>query len=77
MLFISGEVWYIGFFAPAVEYYRANNKAPCYATQPQQMYIKCNSGVDAPYHQNTVRIDIGATTVAVQRGNASMSRVWP
>jgi hypothetical protein len=76
----TGNNWgpdVVGYSANAINYYRANNRAPCTAVVPQIMTINCPDG----YHQYTsgnLEYGIQATTISVKRHNAAtQSKTWP
>ena len=66
----------VGWFVPAVTYYRTQGRAPCGAVLPQNMVIDCPSG--APFYTfNNLTADIGVTTVSSSRDGQSASRPFP
>ncbi|SMO76676.1 Putative peptidoglycan binding domain-containing protein [Geodermatophilus aquaeductus] len=67
---------FVGWFSPAVTYYRAQGRAPCTASFPQSMRVVRPSG-DVQYKNHTLTMTIGATTVSSTRDGQSKSRTWP
>lgn len=70
-----GDDW-VGWYAPAVTYYRAQGKAPCTATFPQSMRIVRPSG-NVQYVRHQLTATIGATTVSSTRAGQTRSKTWP
>jgi hypothetical protein len=88
---ITGGLWtvhednswgfdYVGWFPPAVAYYRKNGRAPCGTTFPQQMQIQFTSG-DTNFYDygpvNTLGGSITSTTVSSIRAGHTRTRNWP
>ena len=67
---------FVGWFAPAVAFYRANGRAPCRASFNQSMRV-VRPGGDVQYRVNALQMDIGATTVTSTRDGHSQSRTFP
>jgi peptidoglycan hydrolase-like protein with peptidoglycan-binding domain len=67
---------FVGWFAPAVTFYRANGRAPCRASFNQSMRVVRPSG-DVQYRVNALQMDIGATTVTSTRDGQSETRNFP
>jgi peptidoglycan hydrolase-like protein with peptidoglycan-binding domain len=67
---------FVGWFAPAVTFYRANGRAPCSATFTQSMRVVRPSG-DVEYRRNVLRSDIGLTTVSSTRDGHTETRPFP
>gem|GEM_PF-2663771 len=66
----------VGWFPGQVSYYRAQGRAPCSATIPQEMLIDCPRG-PILYVTNTIGGDINATTVVSRRAGSTVIRTWP
>lgn len=73
-----GNVWgddFVGWFSPAVTYYRAQGRAPCQTTFPQDMHI---NGQGSPrYRTNTLSCGFTATNVWSTRDGVTRNKVWP
>ena len=67
---------FVGWFAGAVTYYRAQGRAPCAATFPQSMRVVRASG-DVEYQANQLVASIGTTTVSSTRDAHTETRVFP
>jgi hypothetical protein len=79
----AGNKWgfdYVGWFSPAVTYYRSKGRAPCGTTFPQQMQIQFATGDPTFYNYaavNTLGGSIGTKTVTTIRAGKSKKKVWP
>jgi hypothetical protein len=67
---------FVGWFAPAVNFYRANGRAPCFASFLQSMRVVRTSG-DVEYRVNRLTSSIGTTTVSSTRDGQTETRVFP
>jgi len=75
----SSNQWgpdFVGWSANAVNYYRAQGRAPCSNTVPQEMVIDCPTG-PILYATQTIGGAINATTVVSRRGGSTAIRTWP
>lgn len=75
----SNNKWefdYVGLSATTVNYYRAQGRAPCSVTVPQDMVINCSTA-PLPYRSNTLGYVIGDTTVTSIRDGSQAQRTWP
>ena len=61
----------VGFPVSAVDYYRANGRAPCSATVYQNMFMTCNASASLLYKQNVLGAGVGTTTVTSSRGGVT------
>jgi len=79
----AGNTWgfdYVGWFSGAVTYYRAQGRAPCGTTFPQQMQIQFATGDPTFYNYgavNTLGGNIGTKTVTSIRAGKSKTEKWP
>lgn len=69
----------IGWLPEAVNYYRANLRAPCETTMYQNMSINCPGCSSDPYHYitNTIRTGMSEFSVWSERAGVYADRVWP
>lgn len=74
----AGNVWgddFVGWFSAAVTYYRAQGRAPCQTTFPQNMLI---NGEGSPrYRTNSLSCGFTATNVWSTRDGATQNKAWP
>lgn len=67
---------FVGWFAPAVTYYRAQGRAPCRASFPQSMRVVRPDG-DVEYVRHQLVATIEATSVSSTRAGQRAIRRWP
>lgn len=67
---------FVGWFAPAVNYYRAQGRAPCFASFTQSMRVVRPAG-DVEYRRNVLRSDIGVADVTSTRDGQAANRAFP
>jgi Domain of unknown function (DUF4157)/Putative peptidoglycan binding domain len=67
---------FVGWFAPAVTFYRLNGRAPCRASFNQTMRV-VRPGGDVRYRTNALQMEIGASTVTSIRDGKSETRPFP
>ena len=67
---------FVGWFGPAVNFYRTNGRAPCSATFTQSMRV-VRPGGNVEYRQNVLTSDIGLTTVSSTRDGHTETRPFP
>ncbi len=75
----AGNVWgddFVGWFVPAVNYYRLQGRAPCTASFPQDMNVITPTG-DLKYRTNQLSGTIGVTTVGSSRDGQTATKTWP
>ncbi len=74
----ANNVWgddFVGWFSAAVTYYRAQGRAPCQTTFPQDMHI---NGEGSPrYRTNSLSCGFTATNVWSTRDGVTRNKVWP
>ncbi len=74
----ANNVWgddFVGWFSAAVNYYRAQGRAPCQTTFPQDMHI---NGQGSPrYRTNTLSCGFTATNVWSTRDGVTRNKAWP
>jgi hypothetical protein len=77
----SENLWttdYIGWDDGDITYYRAQGRAPCFATIPQSMRIDVPGSGYVQYLNHNLIYTIGVTTVRYQRGNGDPAeKIWP
>ena len=66
----------VGYFPAAINYYRANGRAPCQATVVQEMFIDCPDMLHQ-YTSGNLIYGITSTTITSGRHNVSVSKTWP
>jgi hypothetical protein len=75
----SNNYWgddHVGWYTPAVTYYRAQGRAPCTATFPQSMRVVRPSG-NVEYTRHMLSATIGTTTVSSTRQGHTETKNWP
>jgi hypothetical protein len=75
---VQQRIYYdaVGWTPNAVEYYRDEGRAPCYAIIYQNMTIDCVEG-NSVYAFNPLKITITETHVGSRRNNTEVFRFWP
>jgi hypothetical protein len=76
----TGNTWkpdLVGYTPDAINYYRANGRAPCQAIVPQDMYISCPD-ILHKYTSGNLVYGITATQISIKRHSAAtQTKIWP
>lgn len=76
----TGNNWgpdLVGYSPTAINYYRANGRAPCQAIVPQDMYISCPDMLHK-YTSGNLVYGITATQISIKRHSAAtQTKTWP
>jgi hypothetical protein len=76
----TGNNWspdVVGYTPAAINYYRANGRAPCEAIVPQDMYINCPDMLHK-YTSGNLVYGITATQISIKRHSAmTQTKNWP